>query len=165
MLAFRRVVVGLLAVVCAVSAMNVQAQEKKKKKGADRAAAPRAINQLKGQLEKLDLTAEQKTKVEEILKTHAPKLEAAQKKADEALSPEQRKARAEALSKARGEGKKGKELQESVNEAVKATDEQKSKMASANKELQEATQALRKEVVGVLTAEQKAKLGAGAKKK
>lgn len=64
MLAFRRVVVGLLAVVCAVSAMNVQAQEKKKKKGADRAAAPRAINQLKGQLEKLDLTAEQKTKVE-----------------------------------------------------------------------------------------------------
>jgi hypothetical protein len=97
------------------------AQEKKggKKKGNNPAA---------GLLKKVDglgdLTAEQKEKIAKIKEEHEPKLAAAAKKVNDALTPDQRRARQEAQKAARQAGKKGKEAQAEIAAAMKLTDEQ-----------------------------------------
>ena len=49
------------------------------------------------------------------------------------MTPEQKKARAEALKAAVAAGKKGKELSQAISSAVTLTAEQKTKMAEAPK--------------------------------
>ena len=161
----RRSFVGLLLV--AVAASGVWAQEKgdkKKKKGPQRHAQ---VVQLERQLETVGLSDEQKEKVKELVKEHEAKVTAAQQKVNELLTPEQRKARAEATEKAKGEGKKGKDLAEAVSAATKLTPEQQAKSDEAAKGVRDAVTAMRKAVVDTLTPEQKAKLnaGGGGKKK
>ena len=112
-------------------------------------------------LEKAELTADQIAKVKEIVAKHSEALKAANDKVN--LTAEQKQARGEATKKAQAEGKKGKDLQAAVDAAAKLTDEQK----EALKKVQELQQAMMKEVNGLLTDDQKAKLGmrVGGKKK
>jgi Spy/CpxP family protein refolding chaperone len=148
---------GTIAFVWQADAQN----EGKKKKGA--AADPTAAMAKK--LESVELTADQKTKLEAINKEHGPKLKDAQAKVDKILTPEQIKARREAQQAAKAAGKKGKEAQDSVNEALKLTAEQKKAMEDAQKGLREAQMAYNTAVAGILTAEQKEKAKIGGRKK
>ena len=111
------------------------------------------------------MTAEQKTKIEEIIKENKEKI---LKLAGEfPLSPEQKKAMADARKKAQADGLKGKEARDAVQAAAKMTDDQK----KANEALQKFMREVRGEIAKVLTPEQQkqAKMGgqgrAGGRKK
>jgi len=159
----RRSLVGLMLVAVATSGAWAQDKgDKKKKKGAQR---PQPIAQLEKQLEGLGLSDEQNAKVKSIIKEHEGKILAAQQKANDVLTPEQRKARAEAGQKAKGEGKKGKDLAEAVSSAVNLTPEQKAKSEEATKGVRDAVDGMRKAVLETLTPDQRAKLGGEGKKK
>ena len=149
----RTVLTLAVALLIAGSAL---AAEKRKGKAAKKPPAP-AIEALR-MIEKLDLTADQKAKIEEIRKECGPKVAEAQKKLDEILTAEQRRARAEAAKEAKAAGKKGKEAQQAVDEAMKLTDEQKDKMAEARKAMAALQKEIRGKVMDLLTAEQKENL-------
>lgn len=127
--------------------------EKKPGKGGEK-AAPQVVQLPK----EIELSAEQKEKVAAINKEFAPKMADANKALNAVLTEDQRKARAEAMKKAREEGKKGKDAAEAVAAATKVTDDQKAKVDEAQK----AVNAVRKEalekVAAVLTDDQKAKV-------
>jgi Spy/CpxP family protein refolding chaperone len=150
---------GLALIV--LQAAPVCAQEKRAKKQAQN--PPRQIVAVEKQLAELNLTDDQKKKVDDILASYKPKFADAQAKAPK-LTKEQRQAQKEATEKAKADGKKGKELQAEVNAALNLTDEQKKEReaaASATKELQAS---LKKELAGVLTADQAKVLSKGKKK-
>jgi hypothetical protein len=94
------------------------------------------------------------TKLKAIKTEYAPKFQELATARDGILTDDQKKARAEAMKEAKAAGKKGRELFEAVQAAVKLTDEQKTKMKEVGKE----AAALGKEVLGkakeVLTADQ-----------
>lgn len=149
----RTVLTLALALLIAGSAL---AAEKRKGKAAKKPPAP-TIEALR-MVEKLDLTADQKAKIEELKKEFGPKVAEAAKKLDEILTAEQKQARAEASKTAKAAGKKGKEAQQAVDEAMKLTDEQKDKMAEARKAMAALQKEIRGKVMDLLTAEQKENL-------
>lgn len=151
----------LAGLFLSMSASAQNEDKKNKKKGADPTAA------MAKKLESVELTAEQKTKWEAVVAEHGPKLKAAAEKVSKALTPEQVKARQEAIKAAKAAGKKGKEAEASVAEALKLTAEQQKAYDDANKELKDAQASFTTAVAGLLTAEQKekAKLGGGKKNK
>jgi hypothetical protein len=112
-----------------------------------------------------DLTAEQKEKIASIKKEHEPKLEAAAKKVNDSLTPEQRRARQEAQKAGKDAGKKQKEIQAEATAAMKLTAEQQKAFDAAQKELDEANTAFRTALGGVLSDEQKAAIGLKGKGK
>lgn len=105
----------------------------------------------------LDLTDAQKVKIEDIKKEFGPKLKAAQEKQDGILTDEQKKVRAEEFRKARESGQGFQNLRETIEKAMKLTDEQKKKLDEARKATQELNDALREKITSVLTPEQKKK--------
>ena len=106
----------------------------------------------------LEISDDQKAKLGEIQKEFGPKLLEAMKAMDGILTPEQKQARAEAGKAARDAGKKGKEMADAVEAALKLSDDQKAKFTEARKQMGEIEKGLRAKVTEVLTAEQKAKL-------
>ncbi len=125
-----------------VIAMPLVAQEKKARK--ERKKPDPAAGILK-KLEKAELSEEQVAKIKTLAAATAEKTKAARAKA--ALTDEQKAA----IKKAREEGKKGEELRK----VVTLNEEQKAAM----KEAREIQAAMMKEVLGLLTAEQKEKAG------
>ena len=101
-------------------------------------------------LKELNLTDEQKAKVQELRKEYVPKFKEA---TDSVLTTDQKKARDDAIKAAKDAGKKG----ELFTVKLKLTDEQKAKIREAitplEKELREKTQA-------ILTPEQREQLKA-----
>jgi hypothetical protein len=158
---FSKCVVAFALLSCTFLSLSAYAQkeEKKGKKAPDPTAG------VAKKLEAVELTAEQKTKIDAIKAEHGPKLTAAQEKVSKALTPEQVKARREAMAAAKAAGKKGKEAAEDVKAALKLTPEQEKGFADAEKELRDCTAAFTKAVVDVLTDEQKEKAKLGGKKK
>jgi len=136
-----------LALAFVVAAPLSAADSKKKTSYANRLVAA----QLK-KLEKADLTAEQVAKVKELVAKFAEKAAPLYEKS--AYTPEQKKAYSEAIKKAKAEGKTGKELSAALKNSVKLTSQQ----AAARKQVQQAYSAMMKEIIGMLTEEQKAKL-------
>lgn len=132
----RRIAQVLTVLFLAVAIVTPCVAQKKKRQ---RNQLPAALRKA---IEKVDLTDEQTAKVKELTKEYAPKL--AECKLDRTVT----KARAEAMKKARAEGKKGKELQ-AVGAAV-LSDEQKATHAK----FQELNQELRAAVIAVMTDEQ-----------
>lgn len=113
----------------------------------------------------IELTAEQKTKVDELKKEYGPKLTAAVAKRDDMITKEQRKARKEATDAAKTAGKKGKELRAAGEAALKLSDEDKKKYDAADKEVIDLQATIRTKATDLLTAEQKAKVAPERKKK
>ncbi len=135
----------LLALTLAVAGSMLAAEKKKaEKKPPPCPAAQRAERMTAG----LNLTAEQKAKLTEICKDLGPKLKAVIEKMD-VLTPEQKKARAEAMKAAKAAGKTGKEAAEAAAAAVKLTDEQKARQAEARKEMAPLEKELREKVMAV----------------
>jgi hypothetical protein len=118
---------------------------------ADKKKSTLATSVLK-KFEKAQLTEEQVTKIKDLATKVAEKTAPAKKRA--VYTPEQMKAREEALKKARAEGKKGKELTAAIKDAAKLTPTQ----VAAVREIQTAYSAMMKEILGMLSDEQKARL-------
>ena len=142
----------LLAVAFVAPAV---AADKKKKKAPTAVKVPKSI----------ELTADQKTKVEALNKEFGPKLAECRKKAASIITADQKKARTEATKKAKADGKKGKELRTAVNAAVAITADQKAQQAECNKAMKALNKEIRTQFAALLTDEQKAKIKAGKKKK
>ena len=106
----------------------------------------------------VELTADQKAKVEEVQKEFRPKMQAVQQKHEGILTDEQKKARAEAMKAVRESGKKWQEARKAVEDAVKLTDEQKAKMADVQKEMGELRKETHEKVMAILTPEQQEQL-------
>ena len=147
----------LALAVCLVVCSSLIAEDKPAKK-ANRKQAAGPVAAIEKQLASLELGPDQKEKVDKILADYKPKF--AQNKAA-ALTAEQKKAQKEAQEKAKADGKKGKEARAEVEAALKLTDEQK-KARADNQALQAN---LKKDLAGVLNAEQLGKVGLGGKKK
>ena len=131
------------------------AADKKKKK------APTAIKVP----ESIELTADQKTKVDALNKEFGPKLAECRKKAASIITADQKKAKADAMKKAKADGKKGKELRAAVNAALAITADQKTKQAETKKAMAALNKEIKTQFAALLTDEQKAKLKGGKKKK
>ncbi len=106
----------------------------------------------------IELNDEQKKKVAEIEKEFSAKMKEARESLDKVLTDEQKKARQEVMKEARTSGKKGKELQQAVKDATKATEEQQKKIDVAEKALVELRKEILEKVKPILTDDQKAKL-------
>ncbi len=145
----------LLGLVLAVASPLSAADEKKKKKKRQPNLAAQTIKRFA----KAELTDEQQTKVKALAAEHAPKINAARKKA--ALSDEQKAARTKAIKDNKAAGKKGKEARAAVAAASKLTEAQK----AALEETRKASAAYNAAVVALLTPEQKQKQGIKAPKK
>jgi Spy/CpxP family protein refolding chaperone len=152
-------VLGLLALVGVAVGAQDEKKDKKGAKGGDPTAG------FKKRLESLDLTSEQKEKIDKLFVEHGPKLKEANAKVFASLTAEQRKARNEAQQSAKAAGKKGKEANEDALAAMKLTDDQKKVFDEATKGQQEANQALTKAISEILTPEQREKAGFGGGKK
>jgi len=135
-----------LVLVAAIAAPVLAGQPKAKKKGPKR---PDPGTMILKKLEKADLTDDQVAKIKELSAAVAEKMAAAYGN----LTPDQRKARAEAIKKAKEEGKSPKEVMEAIKAAM--TPDQKAAIEEARKAHGE----MMKKVMALLTAEQKEKIG------
>ena len=131
------------------------AADKKKKKAPTAVKVPKSI----------ELTADQKTKLDALNKEFGPKLAECRKKAASIITADQKKARAEATKKAKADGKKGKELRAAANAAVAITADQKAQQAECKKAMGALNKEIRTQFAALLTDEQKAKIKGGKKKK
>ena len=84
----------------------------------------------------LNLTDEQKSKIEAVQKEYAPKTKELREKMDSILTEDQKKARKEAIEAAKTADEKRGEAYESIRAAVKLTDEQKAKRGEVMKEME-----------------------------
>ena len=152
----KKTITILTACVLTVSFVApVVAADKKKKK------APAAVKVPKG----IELTADQKTKVEALNKEFGPKLAECKAKANSIITADQKKAKADAMKKAKADGKKGKELRDVVNAAFAITADQKAQQAETKKAMGALQKEIRTQFAALLTDEQKAKIKGGKKKK
>jgi Spy/CpxP family protein refolding chaperone len=100
----------------------------------------------------LKLTDDQKAKLAELKKMYAPKTKALADKAASILTPDQKKARQEAMKAARESGKRPD--RESIQATMKLTDAQKAKMADGRKAMVALNKEITDKVNKVLTTEQ-----------
>ena len=138
----------------AFTAPAVAADKKKKK-------VPNVVKVPKG----IELDADQKTKVEALNKEFGPKLAECRKKQASIITKDQKKARAEAVKKAKADGKKGKELQAAANAVLALTDDQKAQQVECKKAIGALQKEIKTQFAALLTDEQKAKIKGGKKKK
>jgi Spy/CpxP family protein refolding chaperone len=106
----------------------------------------------------VDLTDDQKAKVEEVKKEYGPKFKEARGNRDSMLTEDQQKARDEAVQAAKAAGKRGEEVRMAAKAAVTLTDEQKAKMADVRKDVQALRKEAREKIMAILTPEQKEQL-------
>ena len=152
----KKIITILTACVLTVSfAAPAVAADKKKKKAPTAVKVPKSI----------ELTADQKTKLDALNKEFGPKLAECKAKANSIITADQKKAKAEAMKKAKADGKKGKELRDAVNAAVAITADQKAQQAECKKATSALQKQIRTQFAALLTDEQKAKIKAGKKKK
>jgi Spy/CpxP family protein refolding chaperone len=159
-------IVFSLAVLVAAPLMADEQAPPKKPIQAKVVQAPSVIGaKLAEQLEKANLTNEQKEKLEDIKTKFADKLAQARKAVNATLPADVRKARNAAMAKAREEGKKGDELKAAVAAAVELTEEQKKSIATAEENLKKVQTELRNAILALLTPEQRTAAGLNVKQK
>jgi len=162
----RLVRVVLILAVALLMVCPVLAQEKKK---GGRRGPQSGADRVKMLLEGLTLTDEQKTKIADVNKDFDAKVAEARKKSDGILTDDQKKARADAEKAAKEAGKSEREVRAAGREALKITDEQKSKLAAAMKDAFGLDRQRVEKVLEALTPEQqeqvKKKIEEGKKKR
>ncbi len=156
---FKKFFVGLVPVLVLAIAASVMAQDKVKGKREGKQGGEKAKAQVqvlpKALLEGLELSDEQKVKLEEIAKEMKAPVVEARKAMDSLLTDEQKEARKAAQAKAKEEGKTPREAQKAVDEALKLTPEQQEKMAKAKEKQAEVQKQIRDKVMEILTPEQR----------
>jgi len=144
--------IAFALVLCASVAVAEDAKPKKKGKRGN--AEPQVFQQIA----KLELTSDQKEKLEAVKKEFLPKLMELNKELG--LTKEDREARATAMKEAKEKGLKGKELREFVEDKAPMTEEQK----ATQKKIAELNGKIREKLASMLTDEQKEKLGLNKKR-
>jgi hypothetical protein len=119
----------------------------------EKAAKARAVPRQFQLPKEITLTAEQQKKLDELVATFKPKLEAIEKQRDTILTEEQKKAQSEARKAAAGKGYR--EAQKAAEEAMKLKPEQKTKLDAISKESRQLGKEIRTKVEELLTPEQK----------
>lgn len=144
------------AMILLLASSLIAGDKAKSKKGkkAKPAAVPAAFKLPNG----ITLTAEQQAKLDDLKTQYATKLADAQKKISDVYTEEQRTRQMTARRDAAAAGKKGKELKAAVDAAVELTDEQQKQLADAQKDQKQLTKEVRKQVVALLSGEQKQQL-------
>ena len=155
-MSFRMTCAAVLALmmVVPVSADDADSAKKKKKKSQQRGMATQLIKRL----EEVKLTGDQITKIKELGKVADAKAKEIRDKSG--LTQEIMKKRAEAQKSLKDSGKKGKELRAAINEKTGLNEDQ----ANAFKEVTAVRTKLQKDVVALLTDEQKENLPEQMKK-
>ena len=149
--------VAAMLLIAAVASPLMAAPEKaKKEKKAPKATCPSAKI-----VKNVKLTDAQKAEIKKITAKHKGAL----KVTKVGFTAEQRKARAEAVKKAKADGKKGKDLKAAADAAAKITDEQKKAAKEASKKAGAARKEYRVAILAVLTDKQKASLKGARKPK
>ena len=144
-----------LLVAAPLLAGDKEKEKKETKKGPKQPAkalslADRSIKQLA----KAELTDDQIAAIKGLSDKYTPRVEEARKKLASILTDEQKQQRREAFAAAKKAGKKPDE----VVTALKLTPEQQEAQQAAQKEMKEAFGAYNKEVMALLTDEQRAKI-------
>lgn len=139
----------LLSIVASVGAAD-EAKGKGKKK--DAAVGGQQVFQLP---KEITLTDDQQAKLDSLKKEHSPKLAELTKKLDEGITDEQKKARHDAMGKAKADGKKGKDAQAEIEAALNLTDEQKKKRAEVQPDLAKLQASIKEQIHAMLTDDQK----------
>jgi len=151
-----RFVIGCLFCLICISPAVAAKKNKGQRNPAD---------QIKKKLAEADLPTDTLEKAKKIVDENGPKLKEAHAKVNGVLTAEQQTAKKQARKSAKASGKKGKQAKAEIEGAVKLTAEQKTKLASAESELKSARANLTKELGGVLSRDQMAKVGLKTKKK
>ena len=152
-----KVLTTVLALAVSLAIVGtLSAQEKKKGKRPERPAAGKV--DLMRVFRGLDLSAEQVEKLKALMKEYAPKYKAIAEKREKILTPEQKKARAEARKEAIKDKKTRREVEEAGRAAMKITDEQKAAMAEVRKEMQATYKEMLAKGLEYLTPEQREKI-------
>ena len=145
---------GTLTILAIASGSFLHGADEEKKKKGPASLADRTLKRY----ESVELTDDQVAKIKELATTAQTKLAGVKEKAD--LTPEQRKARQDAIKKAKDEGKEKKDFRDAVSAAVTLTEDQKAAQAESKKIMGD----FNKSVAGLLTEEQKAAMKAKNKK-
>ena len=144
--------------VSALLLSPAMADDAKPKKPRAKAEAKRKDQPAVQLPKEIELNDEQKTKVAELEKEFGPKMKELREKLDKVLTEDQKKARAEVFKDARTNGKKGKEVQQAVKDATKASEEQQKQIDDVEKQIAALRLKIREKVEPILTDEQKTKL-------
>ena len=102
----------------------------------------------------LNLTDDQKAKLADLQKQYAPKLKDLAQTREKIFSEDQKKARKEAVEAARAAGKRGRDVWQAAEAAMKLTDAQKAKVADVRKTGQTLNKEIMDKVNKLLTPEQ-----------
>jgi len=162
---FRKLLVPALVLAIAIPVMAQDTQKGKRperKSPAKKPAQQRTLLPAK-MLAGLDLTDEQKEKIEAITKDVHKAMTEARAAMEKLLTEEQKKARMEAMKAAKEAGKKPEEARKAVQDAVQLTDEQKKLMAHAREQMGQMHKDVREKIMAILTPEQKKELAAKMK--
>lgn len=116
------------------------------------------IERIKAAVEGLDLSQEQQEKLAAIRDGFEAKRQAIQDKIGNFLTDEQRRIGQEKLESLKQAGPLGREAYQKLEEALKLTDEQKQKIEPLGKELRGLVDSTMKQVMDVLTPEQREKV-------
>lgn len=154
-----KALLSTLSLVALIALVPLSAHAAKQNKKGDPAAA------IKKKLDAAGLATDKLADAKKIVDEHAAKLKDAQAKVDAVLTSEQQAAAKSARKSAKTAGKKRKEAQAEIQAALKLTDEQKSKLADAEKALAAEKQDLAKALSGILTKDQLAKAGLRTRRK
>ena len=142
-----------LAVILTVPSFAQEKAKGKKKRGRQ----PQAIGALNKSLQKASLTEEQQTKIKAVFAKYAAKLKEVNQERTQLIGADTLKKMNAARKKAQQDGKKGKALQEAALSAAGLTGEKLEQFNAIRKKNSSVTLELKKEVVALLTDEQKQK--------
>jgi Spy/CpxP family protein refolding chaperone len=148
----------LALAVALVMVGSLVAQDKEKKAPREGRRPGGMLGRVDEMVKNLNLTDEQKAKLEEIKKEYAPKIKELEQTREGILTPEQKKARQEAMKAAKDAGKSRQEVWQAGQAATNLTAEQKAKMAEGRKAGEALQKEIREKVMSILTPEQKAQL-------
>jgi hypothetical protein len=106
----------------------------------------------------IEFNDDQQKRVDELRGKYVPKLTEIQRRRNAVHTPEQRRARREALQTARDAGKRGAELRAAVDAAVNLTEQQQRELATLQQEQRELVAEIQQELRSLLTDEQRREL-------
>lgn len=141
----------LVGLVLAIAGTAWAQEGKKGRRGEGRGpGGPAGVQMLDFMLRGIELTDAEKANIEKVKKELEPQFKALQEKRDGVLTPEQKKAREEAVK-----GKEGREAFQAARDAVKLTEEQTKKLEEIRAEQGKLFQTAREKIMGALTDEHK----------
>jgi hypothetical protein len=156
---------ALVFALMAVVSVSFGQDEEKKGKKKKPAREPQAIVAIQKGLAKIEVNDEQKAKIDKLFADAKEKLAAIGKTRTELLGKGGAGKAAAARKKANADGKKGKEAQAAIQEALGLDDEKFATFNELGKKNRGVTQGLRKAVAALFTAEQVKTAGLGAQKR